>query len=210
MVPRVYAFYEDELENESYEISVVETVASNNKLILNSKNAILYDNTYDKILYEKNAYDRVANASTTKILTAIVAYENGNLEKIVTISQNAASTGGSGINLRTGDKISLNDLIKGLLIRSGNDAAVAIAEEIGGSVESFCKMMNKKAIEMGLKNTHFVTPHGLDKENHYSTAYDLAKMAEYLLNIEYLADIVKEKSVTIKINENSRILRNDK
>ena len=128
----------------------------------------------------------------------------------MTISKNAANTGGSGINLRTGDKVSLNDLIKGLLVRSGNDAAVAIAEEIGGTVESFCEMMNKKAINMGLKNTHFVTPHGLDKETHYSTAYDLAKMAEYLLNVEYLANIVKEKSVTIKVNENSRILRNYK
>lgn len=93
-----------------------------------------------------------------------------------------------------------------MLIRSGNDAAVAIAEYVGGSVENFGQMMNEKAKNIGLENTNFVTPHGLDNENHYSTAYDLAKMAEYLLNIEYLADIVKERNVTIKINENSRIL----
>lgn len=100
----------------------------------------------------------------------------------------------------------MGDLIKALLVRSGNDAAIAIAEYIGGSVENFCQMMNEKAKIMGLENTNFVTPHGLDNENHYSTAYDLVKMAEYLLDIEYLANIVKERSVTIKINENSRIL----
>ena len=176
------------------------------KQIFNSKNAILYDNTYDQILYEKNAYERVPNASTTKVLTAIVAYENGNMKDIITVSKQAASVGGSGINLRTGDKISLEDLIKGLLVHSGNDAAVAIAEHIGGSVENFCQMMNQKAKKMGLLNTNFVTPHGLDKENHYSTAYDLVKMSEYLLNIDFLANIVKERSVTLKINDQSRII----
>ena len=92
-----------------------------------------------------------------------------------------------------------------MLIHSGNDAAVAIAEYIGGSVENFCNMMNEKAYGMGLENTHFVTPHGLDKEEHYSSAYDLVKMAEYLLDIEYLSNIVKERLATIKVNENSRI-----
>lgn len=202
----VYAFYEDTIETEDYGLELIETVASIENLILNSKNAILYDNTYNQVLYEKDAYTRVPNASTTKILTAIVAYENADMESDVIVSKTAATVGGSGINLRTGDKVKLGDLVKGLLIRSGNDAAVAIAEHVGGNVENFCNMMNDKAKEMGLENTHFVTPHGLDKENHYSTAYDLAKLAEYLLSIEYLADIVKERSVTIKVNENNMIL----
>lgn len=201
----VFAFY-DEVAEAEYELDLIETVASSENLILNSKNAILYDNTYDQILYEKNAYDRVPNASTTKVLTAIVAYEKGNLKDIVTVSKNAAAIGGSGINLRTDDKITLEDLIKGLLVHSGNDAAVAIAEHIGGTVENFCTMMNQKAKEMGLTNTNFVTPHGLDRDNHYSTAYDLVKMSEYLLNIEFLANIVKERSVTLKVNEQSKII----
>lgn len=200
----IFAFNEN--EEEFYEFEMLETVSTNGKLVLNSKNAILYDNTYDEILYEKNAYDKVPNASTTKVLTAIVAYEKGNLKEMVTVGKNAALIGGSGINLKSGDKITLNDLIKGLLVHSGNDAAVAIAENIAGTVENFCNMMNKKAKEMGLKNTNFVTPHGLDKENHYSTAYDLVKMSEYLLSIEYLAEIVKQNSVTIKVNGNNRAI----
>ena len=202
----VYAFYEKVEETENYDLEIIETVTNSKNLLLNSKNAILYDNTYDEILYEKNAYDRVPNASTTKVLTAIVAYENGNLEDIVTVSKNAALVGGSGINLKSGDKATLNDLIKGLLVHSGNDAAVAIAENVGGSVENFCNMMNEKAKEMGLENTNFVTPHGLDKENHYSTAYDLVKMSEYLLSVKYLADIVNQTSVTINVNGNSRVI----
>lgn len=180
--------------------------ASDSKLILNATSAILYDATYQVVLYEKNAYTRVPNASTTKMLTAIVAYENANVKDVVIISKNAATTGGSVINLRSGDHVTLDGLIKGLLIHSGNDAAVAIAEYVGGDVESFCQMLNDKAIEMGLKDTHFVTPHGLDKENHYSSAYDLAKMAEYLLNTPYLAEIVKQKNVTIEVENQSRIL----
>lgn len=204
LAENVFAFYDDTAE--TIEVEAIETVANYDNLILNSKNAILYDNTYDKILFEKKAYEKVPNASTTKVLTAIVAYEKGNLKDIVTVSKNAALIGGSGINLRTDDKICLEDLIKGLLIHSGNDAAVAIAEHIGGSVENFCEMMNQKAKEIGLLNTNFVTPHGLDRENHYSTAYDLLKMSEYLLNIKFLAGIVKEKSATLKINDQSRII----
>lgn len=200
-----WAFYDEEAPDANYELEVIETVASEN-IVLNSKNAILYDNTYNQILYEKNAYERVPNASTTKVLTAIVAYETGNLEDIVTVSKVAANIGGSGIELRANDKISLEDLIKGLLVHSGNDAAVAIAEHIAGSVENFCEMMNKKSKEMGLVNTNFVTPHGLDRENHYSTAYDLVKMSEYLLNIKGLADIVKQKSVTLTINDSPRVI----
>ena len=175
-------------------------------LSLNATNAILYDKTYQTVLYEKRAYEKVPNASTTKILTAIVAYENANVSDMVTISSKAASTGGSVIGLRTGNQVSLDGLIKGLLIHSGNDAAVAIAEYIGKDVDNFCLMLNEKARELGLHQTNFVTPHGLDSENHYSTAYDLAKMAEYLLNIEYLANIVNQKSANIQVDYQTRIV----
>ena len=97
----------------------------------------MYDKTYGEILYAKDAYAKVPNASTTKILTAIVAYENGNLDDIVTVSKTAASIGGSGINLRSGDKVTLGDLIEGLLIHSGNDAAIAIAEHVGRKCSKF-------------------------------------------------------------------------
>ena len=180
--------------------------SSTNAVKLNSQNAILYDKTYQTVLYEKRAHERVPNASTTKMLTAIVAYENANIEDLVPISKKAANTTGSVIGLKSGDIITLGDLIKGLLVRSGNDTAIAIAEFVGGDVEQFAEMLNQKAKEMGLQNTHFVTPHGLDAEEHYSSAYDLVKIAEYLLNIDYLANIVKQQIITIQVNHQSRNL----
>lgn len=202
----VYGFY-DEI-NENNDTYVIETSVQGRKEVprLNARAAILYDSTYGRILYEKNAYSQRANASTTKMITAIVAYENGNLEDNVTVGKNAAIVGGSGINLRTNDVITLDDLIKGLLIRSGNDAAVAIAEHISGSVQDFTKLMNEKVSEIGARNTNFVNPHGLDADNHYSTAYDLMLIAEYLLNIPYLADIVSKRQAEIKINGDTRFI----
>lgn len=195
----VFAFYEN-IDSESGEENYIETSTSNGVPTLNARAAILYDATYDRVLYEKNARQKRANASTTKMITAIVAYEEGDINDIVTVSKNAASVGGSVINLRKDDKVSLDSLINGLLIHSGNDAAVAIAEHIAGSVEEFSDIMNEKALEIGAKDTHFVTPHGLDKEEHYSTAYDLMLIADYLLKIPYLANIVSKKSVEIEVN----------
>ncbi len=162
--------------------------------------ALVYDRKYKKILYEKNINQKMPNASTTKILTAIVAYENGNMNDVVVVSERAASIGGSTINLRKGNKVLLGDLIKGLLICSGNDAAIAIAEHISGSVEDFCELMNKRARELGATNTNFTTPHGLDNDNHYTTASDLLIFADYLLNIDYLANVVNTKNTVIKID----------
>lgn len=200
----VYAFYEDASEDVSE--FIVETTASVSVPNLNAKSAILFDSTYGRILYEKNAKERRANASTTKMITAMVAYENCDLNEIVVVSQKAANTGGSSINLRKNDKISLDCLIKGLLMRSGNDASVAIAEHISGSVEKFAELMNEKLDEIGAKDTHFVTPHGLDNEGHYSTAYDLVLIADSFLEIPYLADIVSKKSIDITINGNMRTI----
>ena len=197
-----YGFYEGVTEDD--EEYFIETAASVSVPNLNARAAILYDMTYDRILYEKNSKERRANASTTKMITAIVAYEEGNLDDIVTVSQKAANTGGSTINLKKDDKITLDNLIKGLLVHSGNDAAVAIAEYISGSVKEFSKLMNNKLEEIGAKDTHFVTPHGLDEDGHYSTAYDLMLIANELLNIPYLADIVSEKTIEIEINGYTR------
>ena len=196
---------EDDYELTGEEIAEVINVSQST--IIRAKAALVYDTKYQKILYAKNIDEKLPNASTTKILTAIVAYENANMNDLVTISENAARIGGSTIHLRKGNKVLLGDLMKGLLICSGNDAAVAIAEYVGGSVENFCNMMNQKAIELGAMSTHFVTPHGLDNEEHYTTARDLSVFATYLLKIPYLAEIVDTQYTTIKIDDNTRELR---
>ncbi|HHY65349.1 MAG TPA: D-alanyl-D-alanine carboxypeptidase, partial [Clostridiaceae bacterium] len=131
-------------------------------------------------------------ASTTKIMTAIIALENSDLDEEVLISQRAANMGGSVMGLKKDTKVKMIDLLHGLLICSGNDAAVAIAEHVGGSVENFCKMMNEKALELGAYSTNFSNPHGLDEENHYTTAYDLAKITRYALRNHIFNDIVKK------------------
>lgn len=182
-------------------------LAKENDLNIYSPNALLYDVTYDKILYEKNINERIPNASTTKILTAIVAYENSNMEDIVEVSTKAASIGGSKINLRKGDKVKMDSLMKGLLMSSGNDAAIAIAEHVGGSVEGFCSLMNKRAIELGATNTNFTTPHGLDNEEHYTTLSDLLIFSKYFIQIPYLMEIANTEQTIIKINNYEKELR---
>lgn len=174
------------------------------ELNLNSKNAILYDRKCKRILYEKDAYTKVSNASTTKILTAIVVSENTNVNEIVEIGANAVKVTGSKVKFRRGDKITVNDLMKGMLLCSGNDAAIALAEHVSGSVEEFCKLMNAKAESIGAMNTNFLSPHGLDVEGHYSTAYDLAIIADYALSNPYLANIFSKKTETIYINNSPR------
>lgn len=140
-------------------------------------------------------------ASTTKIMTAIIVVENTkNLNDKVIISQKAAGTGGSRLGLHKDDEITVNNLLYGLLLCSGNDAAVALAEHTAGSIEEFANLMNKKAEELNLKDTHFVTPHGLDEEKHYTTAKELAIITNYALNIEKIAQIVKTKSYAVSIN----------
>ena len=139
-------------------------------------------------------------ASTTKIMTAIVTLENCDLTQTVTISKKSAGTGGSRLGLKADDKITMNDLLYGLMLKSGNDAAVAIAETVGGNVEGFAELMNEKAKELKLENTHYVTPHGLDDPEHYTTAVELAKLADYALQNETFAKIVNTKNYTVTIN----------
>ena len=166
---------------------------------LNARIALIYDRASGRIIYEKNGNKQTPMASTTKILTSIVILENADLKETVTIGSKAAGTGGSRLGLKKNDKITVNDLLYGLMLRSGNDAAVALALHVGGSIEGFADMMNKKAEELGLTNSHFVVPHGLDNEGHYTTAYELAKMADYALNIPKFKEIVSSKSATIAI-----------
>lgn len=140
--------------------------------------AIAIDDTTDELLYSKSCFQRVYPASTTKIMTCLLALEKGDLDSIVTVSANACdqASDSSTINLKPGDQIFLRNLIYGLMLNSGNDAAVAIAEAVGGDVDTFVGMMNDKARTLGATGTHFMNPNGLQDENHYTTAYDMYLM----------------------------------
>lgn len=152
------------------------------KLSISAKSAVLMDQNSGRILYEKDPHEIKRIASITKIMTAIVAIESGKLNDTVKVSERAVHTEGSSLYLQPGEKIKLKDLVYGLMLRSGNDAAVAIAEHVGGSVEGFVFLMNQKAKEIGMKNTHFSNPHGLDdSDDHFSTAYDMALLTKYAM-----------------------------
>lgn len=162
-----------------------------------AKAAILYDASSGRVLFEKNAEEPMLIASLTKIMTAIIAIENGNLDEEVTISPNAEGVEGSSIYLKAGERIPLRTLLYGLMLRSGNDAATAIAEHIGGSVEGFVYLMNEKAAYLGLEHTHFANPHGLDQEGHYSSAKDLSVLTAYALKNQVFQEIVKTEVKTV-------------
>jgi len=166
--------------------------------VVDAASAVVLEVESGRVIFSKNAEVERSIASTTKIMTAIVAIENGNLEDEVTISKRAANIGGSNINLQAGDKYSLKELLYGLLLNSGNDASIAIAEHIGGTVENFVEMMNEKARKLGAYNTSYANTHGLDASGHFSTAYDLALIARYALRNETFATIVGTKSTAIK------------
>lgn len=153
--------------------------------------AALIDVTSGRLLYSKKGDERMRIASLTKIMTAIVAIERGNLKDTVKITKNSFAKEGSSLFLKLGEEMSLENLLYGLMLRSGNDAASAIAEHVGGSEEGFVLMMNEKAVELGLSNSHFMNPHGLDHDNHYSSANDLAKLTAYALKNATFKEIVK-------------------
>lgn len=152
--------------------------------------AVLLDWHTGEVIWEQNAHRRLHPASTTKILTALIAIERGDLSAKVKVSRRAAQTPGSSMYIKEGEVYSLHDLLYGLLLRSGNDAAVAIAEHIAGSVEKFAELMNRRARELGALNSHFVNPHGLTHDQHLSTAYDLAVIARAALRNPTFAQIV--------------------
>jgi len=160
--------------------------------------AVIMDVNSGRVLYSQNMDEKLAMASTTKIMTTLVAIESGRLNETVTVSRKASITEGSSIYLRQGEKHTVNDLLYAIMLRSGNDAAVAVAEHIGGSIEGFAALMNRKAAEIGAVNTHFDNPHGLDSATHYTTAYDLALITAYALKNPVFAAIVSSKKKTIE------------
>ncbi|MFZ3577084.1 D-alanyl-D-alanine carboxypeptidase family protein [Virgibacillus sp. DJP39] len=158
-----------------------------------AKSAILLEQDTGTILYDKNAHEKLPPASMTKLMTLLLIMEALDNDKLqldekIRISENAASMGGSQIFLEAGEEMSVNDLLKGVAIASGNDASVALAERIAGSEEAFVKKMNEKVKALGLKDTKFQNPTGLPAEDHYSTAYDMAVIAQHLLNYETITE----------------------
>jgi serine-type D-Ala-D-Ala carboxypeptidase (penicillin-binding protein 5/6) len=161
---------------------------------VSARSAILIEQESGRVLFEKDAHRVSRIASITKIMTAILAIESGKLDEKVKVSERAVRAEGSSIYLKPGEKIRLEDLVYGLMLRSGNDAAVAIAEHVGGSLDGFVYMMNEKAQQIGMENTHFANPHGLDDhENHVSTAFDMAILTRYAMKDERYKKIAGTK-----------------
>ena len=206
----VCCFADEENNEEEEQIPELVEAASDSaeEPNLNSRAAIIYDRNSKEVIYGKEENTKRKMASTTKIMTCMVVLEKGELTDTVIVSKKAAGTGGSRVGLKTGDKVSVQDLLYGLMLCSGNDAAVALAEHVGGSVEGFADLMNEKARQLNLSNTHFVTPHGLDNEEHYTTAYELAIMADKALKNNTFSSIVGTKNITININGKPRNLSN--
>ena len=177
---------------------------------LTARSAIVMDTVTGQVLYERDIDTRRYPASTTKMMTLIVALEHGRLDDIVTVSKHAEGVEGSTLWLVQGDKIPLGELLTGMMMHSGNDATVAVAEHIAGSVPAFVEMMNEKAAEIGAYNTHFVNPNGLPDENHYTTAFDLAKIAAYGYSLPHFEEIVSKQEVIYDwVKDPAKKLRNE-
>lgn len=209
-----YVSFADDVDNETIDVStelnsfIDTSTESIKEPDINSRACVVIDRKTNCVLFGKNENSKKKMASTTKIMTATIIIEKCNLTDTIEVSKKAAGTGGSRLGLKTGDKITVLDLLYGLMLRSGNDAAVALAEYTGGDINGFAELMNAKALELGLTNTHFETPHGLDSDEHYTTAYELAILSNYALNNPTFAKIVGTKKHTITINGSPKDLSN--
>lgn len=165
---------------------------------VSAKSAVLIETSADRIVYRKNADEKLPMASTTKIMTAICAIENtDDLDRKITVADCAVGVEGSSIYLKHGEHLSVRELVYGLMLSSGNDAAVAIACAVSGDVQRFAALMNETAKKIGVQNTSFKNPNGLDEEGHYTTAYDLARIASYALKNDEFKKIVSTYTTTI-------------
>lgn len=176
---------------------------SENEPEVNALSAVLIDADTGRVLWGKNENEPMAMASTTKIMTAIVTLENADISEKVTVSKNATLAPPVKMYLKEGEELTLEQLLYALLMQSSNDAAVAIAEKVGGSVENFCAMMNEKAKELGCRDTEFVTPNGLDKGNHHSTAYDMAIIGAYAIKNDEFVRISNTRNISFTTNMKS-------
>jgi len=176
-------------------VSVWATENVQDKFRVNARCAIALEKQSGNVIFEQNAYEIVPMASTTKILTALIAIEQGDLDKEIEISKNACSIRGSKVGYKSGEKVTLRELIFGLMFKSGNDAAIAIAEELGGSIEGFAEIMNHYARSIGILDSHFESPHGLDSNKHYSSAYDLAMLTAKGMDYDLFREVVGSKYI---------------
>lgn len=169
-----------------------------------ARSAILMDMDSNRVLYEENIHEKRSVASISKIMTALIALESDKLDEIVVVGEEIQDSYGSGIYIKEGEEILLRDLVYGLMLRSGNDAALAIAKYVGGTVKDFVKMMNEKANEIGMNNTTFNNPSGLDQDKgNYSTAYDMAILTCFAMKNEEYKKITGTKKYTLKTNINT-------
>ncbi len=187
-----------------------ETVSNELSLGENAKSAILIEQSTGQILFEKNSHEKIPPASMTKMMSLLLIMESIDNGKIkltdkVTVSKNASSMGGSQILLEEGEEMSVEDLLKGISIASGNDAVVALAEYIGGTEDNFVKMMNNKVNELGLTDTKFKNCHGLDEEGHYSSAYDMVMIGKELLNHKKILDFTSVYETYLRENTDRKI-----
>ena len=165
---------------------------------VSARSAVLIEAQTGTVLYEKNAREQRAMASTTKIMTAILTIEAGDLDREFAVDSYAIMVEGTSMGLREGDRVSRRDLLYGILLPSGNDAANAAAVSVGGSIGGFVELMNDKARELALSDTHFVTPSGLDAQGHYTTALDLARLTAYAMRNETFREIVCCQSAQVE------------
>ena len=180
-----------------------------NAMDLSAESAVVIDAASGRVIAGKDAYTRRGMASTTKIMTAVIALEKCNLNETVTVDKRAEGIEGSSLYLKAGDKIILEHLLYGMLLKSGNDAAAAVALHISDSIEDFAGLMTEKAVSLGLKDTAFKNPHGLYEEGHYTTAYDLAEITRYAFTLDGFSDMVSAQSYTIDDDIETKLVVNN-
>jgi len=183
-------------------VNIINVYAKGPEVI--ASNAVLIDGTNNRVLYGKEENEKVAMASTTKIMTCLIVLENADLNDVVKISSNASKQPKVKMYIKEGEQYLLKDLLYALMLESYNDVAVAIAEHVGGSTQEFAEMMNKKAKELGMINTNFVTPNGLDADGHYSTAYDMAILGAYAIRNDDFVYITNTKTHQLSNIEGTR------
>ena len=184
--------------------------ATNNKdfLDLQSQAAVVIDYDTGRVLYDKNASEKRPMASLTKIMTSILLVENCDLDELIEVPSGAATIGGSTVGLKKGDKVTARALLYGMLLPSGNDCAYTVGVHIGGTIENFAKMMTDKAKSLGITDTSFANPHGLDNENHYTSAKSMALIARYALKNKDIKEIVNTRTATVNFGSFTKTLNN--
>lgn len=183
-------------------------VIDKNFLNIESDAAVVIDYNTGRVLFEKNADQKHKMASLTKIMTSILLVENCNLDELIEVPKEATYIGGSTVGLKKGDKVTARSLLYGMLLPSGNDCAYTVALHIGKSIENFADLMDKKALEMGITDTNFANPHGLDNDEHYTSAKSMAIITKYALDNKYINEVVQTGSATVNFGSFTKTLNN--